>query len=129
VKTEILVEHDQGKWEGKSVLVLVALTNSVGGFEKLAPDAKTDDGFLHVFIVKSAGIPAFMRMSLSMLRGKLEEDPDVVVIKTEKVSIKTTPDMICNIDGDDGCSTPIVVQILKRHIEVLIPLGEDNQVL
>ncbi|QBP40014.1 diacylglycerol/lipid kinase family protein [Paenisporosarcina antarctica] len=122
-ETEILIEHDRGKWEGKSVLVLVALTNSVGGFEKLAPDAKTDDGFLHVFIVKSAGIPAFMRMSLAMLRGKLEEDPDVVVIKTEKVSIKTTPDMTCNIDGDDGCSTPVLVQILKRHIEVLIPIG------
>jgi diacylglycerol kinase (ATP) len=123
-ETEVLVEHDHGTWKGNAVLVLVALTNSVGGFEKLAPEAQMDDGLLHVFIVKSAGLPAFMRMASALLRGKLEEDPDVLVIKTEKVRIETTPRMSCNLDGDEGCTTPISVQILKQHLEVLVPKGE-----
>ncbi len=125
-ETEVVVEHDNGTWSGNAVVVLVALTNSVGGFEKLAPDAQTDDGFLHVFIVKSKGLTAFIRMASAVLRGKIEEDPDVVVIKTEKVRIETSKEMTCNLDGDEGCSTPIAVQILKKHIEVLVPIGKTN---
>ncbi|MFX3674920.1 MAG: diacylglycerol kinase family protein [Paenisporosarcina sp.] len=120
-ETGIFVKHDHGTWEGKAVLVLVALTNSVGGFEKLAPKAEKDDGFLHVFIVKRAGIPAFMRMTTALLRGKLEEDPDVIVIQTEKSHIKSTPALVCNIDGDEGCQTPLDVQVLKKHLQILIP--------
>lgn len=125
-ETEILVEHDNGTWNGNAAVVLVALTNSVGGFEKLAPDAQIDDGFLHVFIVKSKGLPAFARMASAVLRGKLEEDPDVIVIKTENVRIETSNEMTCNIDGDEGCSTPIAIQILKKHIEVLVPINESK---
>ena len=125
-ETEVSVEYDHGKWSGNAVIVLVALTNSVGGFEKLAPDAQTDDGFLHVFIVKSAGLPAFFRIASALLRGKLEEDPDVLVIKTEKVRIETKTEMTCNLDGDEGCTTPISVQILKQHIEVLVPIGKNK---
>jgi diacylglycerol kinase (ATP) len=125
-ETEMTVEYDQGKWSGNAVIVLVALTNSVGGFEKLAPEAQTDDGFLHLFIVKSAGLPAFIRIASAILRGKIEEDPDVLVIKTQKVRIETQTEMICNIDGDEGCTTPISVQILKQHIEVLVPMGKNE---
>jgi YegS/Rv2252/BmrU family lipid kinase len=121
-ETKVIVKHDHGTWEGDAVLVLVALTNSVGGFEKLAPKAEMDDGLLHVFVVKSAGIPAFIRMGTAVLLGKLEEDPDVVMIKTEKAHIKTDPELSCNLDGDEGCHTPIDVEVLKKHINVLIPL-------
>ena len=120
-ETGVFVIHDHGTWEGKAVLILVALTNSVGGFEKLAPNAQKDDGFLHVFIIKRAGIPAFMRMATAILRGKLEEDPDVIVIKTEKAQIKTTPELGCNIDGDEYGQTPINVRVLKKHLQVLLP--------
>ena len=125
-ETEVTVEHDHGKWQGNAVIVLVALTNSVGGFEKLAPEAQTNDGLLHVIIVKSAGLPAFIRIASALLRGKLEEDPDVLVIKTEKVRIETTNEMTCNLDGDEGCTTPISIQILKQHIEILVPIGDTN---
>ncbi|MCZ8536733.1 diacylglycerol kinase family lipid kinase [Paenisporosarcina quisquiliarum] len=123
-ETEVSVEHDHGTWKGNAVIVLAALTNSVGGFEKLAPNAETDDGLLHVFVVKSAGIPAFLRMASAILRGKLEEDPDVIVIKTKKARIETTPELSCNLDGDEGCTTPIDVKILERHIELLVPIKE-----
>lgn len=119
-ETEVIVEHDQGTWKGNAAIVLVALTNSVGGFEKLAPQAQTDDGLLHVFIVKSAGLPAFVRMASAMLRGKFEEDADVVVIKTKNVDIETSPKLSCNLDGDEGCTTPISVQILGKHLQVLV---------
>ncbi|MFP3345105.1 hypothetical protein R0J87_21740, partial [Halomonas sp. SIMBA_159] len=72
--TTFVIEHDHGTWEGEAKLVLVALTNSVGGFEKLAPEALTDDGLLHLYIEENAALPAFVRMATALVRGKFEKD-------------------------------------------------------
>lgn len=120
-ETYFEIEHDHGTWSGEAKLVLVALTNSVGGFEKLAPEALTDDGLLHLYIVKNAALPAFLRIATSVLRGKLEEDPAVEAVHTTKVAIKTNEPLSCNIDGDQGCMTPFVIEVLPRHIRALIP--------
>lgn len=115
------IVHDHGEWSGEAKLVLVALTNSVGGFEKLAPEALTDDGLLHLYIVENAALPAFVRMAGALIRGQLEKDPSVEVIHTTKVSIKTKEPLSCNIDGDQGCTTPFVVEVMPRHIRALVP--------
>lgn len=120
-ETHFSIEHDHGAWEGEAKLVLVALTNSVGGFEKLAPEALTDDGLLHLYIVENAALPAFVRIASALMRGKLEEDPAVEAIQTTKVSIKTNDPLACNIDGDEGCSTPFLIEVLPRHIRALVP--------
>ena len=41
------IEYDGNIIEDDLMLFLVANTNSVGGFEKLAPDAKLNDGYFH----------------------------------------------------------------------------------
>ncbi|WP_243137690.1 YegS/Rv2252/BmrU family lipid kinase, partial [Desulfofundulus thermobenzoicus] len=42
--TEVEIEYDGKLFHGEIMLFLVSLTNSVGGFEKLAPDSILDDG-------------------------------------------------------------------------------------
>lgn len=125
-ETHFEIEHDHGVWEGNAKLVLVALTNSVGGFEKLAPEALTDDGLLHLFIVEHAKLAGFVRMAGALWRGKLEEDPAVEAIHTTKVNIKTKEPLICNIDGDEGCATPFRIEVLPRHIRALIPPEKEE---
>ncbi|MGE7767021.1 diacylglycerol/lipid kinase family protein [Peribacillus sp. NPDC096540] len=39
----LTVEHDQGRWLGESYLLIATMTNSVGGFEQLAPEAEVND--------------------------------------------------------------------------------------
>ena len=39
------IEYDDNVYEGDIMLFLISNTNSVGGFEKLAPDALIDDGY------------------------------------------------------------------------------------
>ncbi|MGI2328865.1 diacylglycerol/lipid kinase family protein [Planococcus sp. YIM B11945] len=120
-ETYFQIEHDHGSWEGDAKLVLVALTNSVGGFEKLAPEALTDDGLLHLYIVKNAALPAFIRIAGALLIGRLEKDPAVEVIHTTRVKINTSNPLSCNIDGDEGCLTPFEIEVMPRHIRALIP--------
>lgn len=115
------IEYDNGKWEGEAKIILVALTNSVGGFEKLAPEAMLDDGLLHLFIVENAALPAFVRVAGSLLLGRFDKDPAVEAIKTKSVTIRTREPLTCNLDGEIGCQTPFSISILPRHIRVLAP--------
>lgn len=125
-ETHFEIKHDHGVWEGDAKLVLVALTNSVGGFEKLAPEALTDDGLLHLYIVEHAKLAGFIRIAGALWRGKLEDDPSVEAIHTTKVSIKTIEPLVCNIDGDEGIATPFEIEVLPRHIRALVPPNKEE---
>ncbi len=120
------ISYDEGEWEGDMTLVLIALTNSVGGFERLAPDAEVDDGFLHVFIIHESGIPGFLRVGTKLLQGKIAEDDGVDYIRTKKVHIETSQELFCNVDGDEGTCTPVDIQVLAQHLRVLVPEKLEN---
>lgn len=120
------ITHDQGEWNGNMTLVLIALTNSVGGFEKLAPDAQVDDGVLHVFVVHESGIPGFLRVGTKLLQGKIAEDDGVDYFKTTKVQIETSQELFCNVDGDEGVCTPVGIEVLASHLRVLVPEKLEN---
>ncbi|WP_240189933.1 diacylglycerol kinase [Bacillus sp. P14.5] len=50
--TDLTIEYDGKLFEGEAMLFLIGLTNSVGGFEKLAPDASINDGMFSLLILK-----------------------------------------------------------------------------
>lgn len=50
--TEVEIEYDGKLFQGEIMLFLVTLTNSVGGFEKLAPDSSLNDGMFDLIILK-----------------------------------------------------------------------------
>lgn len=121
------VTHDSGKWTGQASLILVALTNSVGGFEKMNPDARTDDGMLHLTVIKQSKLPGLLKMSVSLLLGKLQEEGAVEKIRTARVRIETDEPLACNIDGDEGGKTPIGIRVLPRHLNILAPEPTEGE--
>ncbi|MFP9167122.1 diacylglycerol kinase, partial [Enterococcus faecalis] len=57
--TEVEIEYDGKLFQGEIMLFLVTLTNSVGGFEKLAPDSSLNDGMFDLMILKKANLAEF----------------------------------------------------------------------
>ncbi|MEI2663103.1 diacylglycerol/lipid kinase family protein [Rossellomorea sp. LJF3] len=112
-------EHD---WEGEALLMLVALTNSVGGMETIAPEAKVNDGQLHVFIIKDMALPKFLLLLPKILLGELAESEHVHYMKVTKLQAKSTYEMIANVDGDEGDKLPITIENLKQHLDILVPV-------
>ena len=55
-KVPVRITHDEGVFEGGLSMIFVALTNSVGGFETKAPDAKLEDGKITLNMVKTANL-------------------------------------------------------------------------
>ncbi|MGO4184718.1 diacylglycerol kinase family protein [Paenibacillus sp. TAF43_2] len=117
----LCIQYDGETWEGESPLFLAALTNSVGGFERLAPDAAVDDGLLHCFIIKDLTIFNTITASLSLLFGNFKNHKDVVYFTAKNVSISSSESVRTNVDGEEGPSLPIHISSMPRHIQVIVP--------
>lgn len=117
----LVVHYDQNVWEGESLLFLAALTNSVGGFEKLAPDAAVDDGLLHCYIIQDLNIFNTITAGISLLLGNLKKHKDVIYFSAKKVSVHSAEPIRTNVDGEEGPSLPIQLQIIPRHLQVIVP--------
>jgi len=117
----LTIRYDDQTWEGESPLFLAALTNSVGGFKRLSPDAAVDDGLIHCFIIRDLNILNTFTASLSLLFGSFKDHKDVVYFTAKQVSISSAEPVRTNIDGEEGPPLPINLQILPRHIQVIVP--------
>ena len=114
--------YDDGIYEGNASMFFLGLTNSVGGFEKIAPDAKLDDGKFSLIIVKTANVFEILHLVALMLKGgKHIEDPRLIYTKTSFLYAETLDEdskMMINLDGEYGGDAPMEFKNLHQHIEM-----------
>ncbi|OXM14373.1 diacylglycerol/lipid kinase family protein [Paenibacillus herberti] len=115
------ISYDGQTWEGDSPLFVAALTNSVGGFENLAPDASVDDGLIHGFIFKDLGVFSTLTAGLSLWFGSLKDHKDVIYFTAKEISIRSSETVRTNVDGEEGPNLPIHLRILPGHVQVIVP--------
>ncbi|HEN7192145.1 TPA: diacylglycerol kinase family lipid kinase [Streptococcus agalactiae] len=118
-KVPVKITHDKGEFIGDASMIFVAITNSVGGFEQIAPDAKLDDGKFTLILVKTANLIEIMHLiRLVLAGGKHINDKRVEYIKTSYLTIEPLSDerMMINLDGEYGGDAPITLANLKNHI-------------
>ncbi|XOQ37919.1 MAG: diacylglycerol kinase [Lactococcus sp.] len=121
------ITHDDGVFEGETSMFFAALTNSVGGFEQIAPDAQLDDGLFTLILVKTANLFEMIRLiGLVLNGGKHIDDKKIEYIKTSKIKIEPQSDdrMMINLDGEYGGDAPITLTNFKNHIEMYANLDE-----
>ncbi|WP_307975954.1 diacylglycerol kinase family lipid kinase [uncultured Streptococcus sp.] len=118
-KVPVKITHDDGVFDGEVSMIFAAITNSVGGFETIAPDAKLDDGKFTLILVKTANLIEILHLiRLVLAGGKHINDPRIEYIKTSYINIEPQSDqqMMINLDGEYGGDAPIVLENLKNHI-------------
>lgn len=119
--TKVQIEYD-GKWfEDEIMLFLVSNTNSVGGFEKLAPTASMDDGYFDLLILKKTNLAEFVRLASLALRGAHLEDGHIFYTRANRIKVHTDEKMQLNIDGEFGGLLPAEFTNLYQHIEYFVP--------
>ncbi|MDF9839867.1 MULTISPECIES: diacylglycerol kinase family protein [unclassified Paenibacillus] len=122
----LTITYDGQVWEGDSPLFIAALTNSVGGFERLAPGAAVDDGLIHCFVIKDLTILSTLSVSISLLLGNLKNHRDVEYFTARSVTAESAAPMRTNVDGEEGPALPVQVSVLPRHIRVVVPEEETG---
>ncbi len=123
--THVRIEYDGEVFDDEAMLFLVGLTNSVGGFEKLAPNSSLNDGKFTLLILKKCNIAEFIRIVSLALRGEHIGDPLVISSKAEKIIVTShEEEVLLNLDGEHGGALPATFKNLYRHIEMFAPLDE-----
>ncbi|HEM3725543.1 TPA: diacylglycerol kinase family lipid kinase [Streptococcus suis] len=119
--TPVRVRHDGGVFEGSVSMIFVALTNSIGGFEQIVPDAKLDDGNFTLLMVKTGNLFEILQLIGQVLDGGKHIDSDLIeYIKTQHLTIENLdPDsrLLINLDGEFGGDAPVELFNLQNHIE------------
>ena len=124
-------EYDGGSFEGEASMFFVALTNSIGGFEKMVPDSHMMDGKFSVLVVKTANlldiIPLIRQM---MLSGDHINSEHIHYFKTDilKVTAVDGHQLMINVDGEYGGDAPAVFVNLQQHIEICSNLEDVRQI-
>lgn len=122
---EIRSPHYAGQLE--AMLFLVCNSNSVGGFERLAPSASLSDGLLDVLILKKCHLADFLRAATLALRGEHLSDPNVVYFQTDELSITSDDPVMLNLDGEPGGKLPVTYKVLPQHLEIIVDeTGESS---
>lgn len=114
------VDIDGEEVDITSSTLLIGLTNSVGGFESLIPEAKVDDGKLHLIYLKDSSILDTLKTLPDLLKGVDGSTNNLAYQTCEKlvVSLADEEELATNVDGDEGDKLPVSIQVLPSHLNV-----------
>ncbi len=125
--TKMRIEYNDEVFDDDAMMFLIGLSNSVGGFEKLAPDASINDGQFTVFILKKCNIAEFVRLVTLAVRGEHLKDPHVIYTKADHVKVSSDARVLINLDGEYGGDAPTEFRNLKGHVELFVPIDEIRE--
>ncbi len=111
----------------EEILFLIVLNSpGAGGFEKLVPEAKMDDGLFEFIGIKSIPVQNMIKLFLKVLTGDYLNDDNVVYFRDSYIKIENCVDNInskdmnieTDIDGEFGPNLPVEIENIPNAIEV-----------
>lgn len=114
------IEHDGEVFEGEVMVFLLGLTNSIGGFEKLVPDAKLNDGYFSLLILEDVNLAEFGHILSLAMRGEHLRHPKVHYYKAQDVRISSYDGVQLNLDGELGGELPAHFKNLQEFLKIRV---------
>lgn len=125
--TNLKLEFEDGTgYDGKMLLVAVAIGSYCGGGIKGLPLAKANDGLLDVQVIKDATRRLFIHLLPKYVKGTHLEDQKAqkILLYKQMKSLKITPNAgttrIC-VDGELEISGAMEIEIVPNSMNFIIP--------
>ncbi len=118
---QVELQMDDEQWEGEVSVLIAGLIDSLGGVRTVFPEAELSGGVLHILAIEKLNIPETVKMTSSVLSGKLSESDDVHYFKSKTLSVKTVDGekLESDVDGEKGPDLPLELSVLKGHLRVI----------
>ncbi|HYE83116.1 MAG TPA: YegS/Rv2252/BmrU family lipid kinase [Clostridia bacterium] len=107
--------------EDNFLLFLILNGSSAGGFNRLAPHAKIDDGLMDVIAIKNANITNILSIFLKILRGEHIGDSNLYHFQTDRLNIACDGSCETDLDGERGPDLPLDIEVKKHFLKVFAP--------
>jgi YegS/Rv2252/BmrU family lipid kinase len=115
------LQYGSGVIEDNFLLLLILNGSSAGGFNRLAPSAKIDDGLMDVIAIKNTNITNMLSIFLKILMGEHIGDPNLYTFQADKLSIACERICETDMDGERGPELPMDIEVKKHFLKVFVP--------
>jgi len=116
-----ITAEDVGVFDEEFMLFLIANSNSVAGFDRLAPYASTCDGVFDVIALRKCNLAEFIRIATMVMRGEqIQNDPHFLHFKSSRIEVESDNRVQLNLDGEFGGTLPCVFDMLPSHLQVVV---------
>jgi diacylglycerol kinase (ATP) len=110
-----------GVYDEEFMLFLIANSNSVGGFDRIAPNASTNDGLFDVIALRKCNLAEFLRISTMVMRGEpVLQDPHFIHFQSNHVVVESDHRVQLNLDGEFGGTLPCTFNLLPAHLNIIV---------
>ncbi len=104
-----------------TLLFLVINSSGAGGFNKLCPKAKIDDGLLDIVIFEKANNADLLQIFTRVFNGQHITHPKVHYMQGKNIKIDCEKKIPIDTDGDMGGVVPAEISSVHNAIEILVP--------
>lgn len=121
---KVKVTSAEKEFEGELSAIVMSLTGQLAGIEDIFPEAKLADGKIHILLVHELDLAKTTKMVPELLAKKITESENMTYITTEKVTLEALggETYVSDVDGEEGPKLPFTVEVLKSHLDVLVPV-------
>ncbi|WP_058303226.1 diacylglycerol/lipid kinase family protein [Gorillibacterium timonense] len=125
--THIKIECDELRQEQEALLYLVTNSPVIGGIEGMVPDAKMDDGQLHVLIIQKSSLFNTLQLFFDIKNGTHLNRPDVLYFRTKRLSITQygLDAAHVGIDGEMYSTSLVHIEVIPRGITIMVPFESE----
>ena len=108
--------------EKQALVIVFANGNQFGFNTRIAPDARVDDGFLDVCVMKKMPVSQLLNVGYHMMRGTPVKTGYTEYFKGKEITIETSSDPLMNIDGEPKImQSPVKISIQPLALNVIVP--------
>ena len=115
----VVTVDNESRYETSNIII----TNGrlYGGPFTIAPNAKLEDRFFHILLLKKKGLWASTRYGIALILGKLHTLDDVTLLTGSHIKIESPNALPVQADGDYVGMLPIEVKKDDETLTVLAP--------
>jgi len=113
---------DGVQMEKHALMIVFANGNQFGFNTRIAPEAKVDDGFLDICVMKKMPVSQLFNVGYHMVRGTPVKTGYTEYFRGKEITIETGSDPLMNIDGEPKImQSPVKISIQPLALNVIVP--------
>ena len=99
---------------------------SAGGFRKLSPNSKINDGKLDVIAFRKMPLLEFGPLLMEVIAGRHPDNKNVLYFQTPSLMIESDEDIPTDIDGEHGEKLPLKFGVLNERLDIFVDKNTWN---
>ncbi len=120
-------EIDGAAWDGSVLFVVIANSTRYGSGIRIAPEAKMDDGWMDVALVREVQLTRLVEaIPIVLTSGDLRGFPEVRRYRCKRIVLQTERSAKVHGDGELLGETPVELTVLPQAVRVMTPGGRKG---